>query len=219
MKEQSLFDLIAGVYGLFYNSQRKHYRKIIAEVGSKLNLSTYKNIIDIGCGTGAFCCALSESGLQVTGIDASEKMLKVARAKTTNSTNSANSTNSTTAISNANLIQLCKPITFINASILEKLPFEDGAFDVSIASYVAHGLKPLDRRLMYQEMKRVTKHVLILYDYDDQRSLGTDVIEWLERGDYFNFIKVVKEELTEALGEIRVIDMPGKAAMYVHVIK
>lgn len=213
MKEQSLFDLISGVYGMFYNSQRKHYRKIIADVNSSLNLSAYKTAIDIGCGTGALCCALSESGLKVTGVDASEKMLKVARAKTTKPTNSA------TTISNSNLIESCSPISFINASILEKLPFEDGAFDVSIASYVAHGLKPFERGLMYKEMKRVTKHVLILYDYDGQRSIGTDVIEWLERGDYFNFIKVVKEELTEALGEIRVIDMPGKAAMYVHFIQ
>lgn len=169
--------------------------------------------------------------MQVTGVDASEKMLKVARAKTTkpthttnttnttNTTKPTNTTNSATTISNSNLIERCKPISFINASILEKLPFEDGAFDVSIASYVAHGHKPFERGLMYKEMKRVTRHVLILYDYDDQRSIGTDVIEWLERGDYFNFIKVVKEELTEALGEIRVIDMPGKAAMYVHFIQ
>ncbi|GAB6109787.1 class I SAM-dependent methyltransferase [Fusibacter bizertensis] len=206
MKKQSLFDMISGVYGLFYDSQRSHYKKIIASIKTQLNFNAFENVIDIGCGTGAFCCALSEFGLQVTGIDASEKMLKVAREKTK-------------ATSPSDVNGGCKPITFINASILEKLPFEDEVFDVSIASYVAHGLKPIERQIMYKEMKRVTKRVLIIYDYDQQRSLGTDVIEWLEGGDYFNFIRGVKEELREAFGEIMVIKLPGKAAMYVHFIK
>ncbi len=39
-----------------------------------------KNVIDLGCGTGALTRQLAEKGFNVTGIDASENMLNQARA-------------------------------------------------------------------------------------------------------------------------------------------
>ena len=39
------------------------------------------DVLDLGCGTGALCCALAERGHRVTGVDPAAAMLAVARSK------------------------------------------------------------------------------------------------------------------------------------------
>jgi len=39
------------------------------------------SVLDLGCGTGALCCALAERGHRVTGVDPAATMLAVARGK------------------------------------------------------------------------------------------------------------------------------------------
>lgn len=192
-----LFNTIAPIYGLFFRMQKKLYRRVIDQVVNDIDLKSYKNILDVGCGTGALCSVLVENGLSVTGVEPAEKMLRIAKHQVKN----------------------CH---FMQASVLDSLPFEDKSFDVSIASYVAHGLHKDDRMKMYQEMSRVTRHKVIIYDYNQNRSFLTSLIEWLEHGDYFNFIKVAKSELQDCVSdmkkcfkEVQVINVDSKAAWYI----
>lgn len=194
-----LFNSIAPIYGLFYNSQKKRFLEVIDGVNKELNLKEFKTIIDVGCGTGALCSALNEIGMKVTGIDPAEKMLRIARKKHENTT-----------------------VSFACANVLERLPFEDKLFDISIASYVAHGMKQKDRKRMYAEMSRVTKSQVIIYDYNENRALSTSIIEWLERGDYFNFIKNAEtemkncaSELKECFSQVKVVNVDVRAAWYI----
>src|SRR5690606_11814350 len=115
---------------------------------------------------------LFEKGLTVKGIDPAEKMLKIARNNPEN-----------------------KGIDFIRADVLEALPFADQSFEASVASYVAHGLRTDERKRMYAEMSRVSKKAVIIHDYNAKRSPMTSLIEWLERGDYFRFIRVAEKEM------------------------
>ena len=151
-KRKSLFDSIAPVYALLYNRQRKYYAKVLENMRQELDFTLVKNILDVGSGTGALCSALSEKGLQVMGIEPAEEMLKVSMRKAQGD-----------------------KVTFIQANVLEKLPFEDKSFDLSIASYVAHGMKAEQRRKMYIEMSRVTKGKVIIHDYNQQRSILTTI--------------------------------------------
>ena len=191
-KKKGVFDWIAPIYGLFYNYQKMHYKAVIDGAQDELNFSAYKNIIDVGCGTGALCSMLNQRGVVVTGVDPVQRMLSIAAKKQEN-----------------------KAIEFIQASVLERMPFEDKSFDVSIASYVAHGLKEYERKIMYVEMSRITKHLVIIYDYNEKRSTLTNIIEWLEGGDYFNFIKKAKSEMKENFRDIRVVDVDLRAAWYI----
>jgi ubiquinone/menaquinone biosynthesis C-methylase UbiE len=195
----SLFNLIAPIYGLFYYSQKKRYARVIDDIKKEFDITTYQKIIDVGCGTGALCSVLYQRGLSVTGVDPAEKMLKIAMEKSVN-----------------------KKITFIRANVLEKLPFEDNCFDVSIASLVAHGLQPYQRKLMYAEMARITKQRVIIYDYNEKRTLLTTIAEWMERGDYFNFIKNPEIEMKDSVFEnkkifsaVEVINVDTQAAWYI----
>lgn len=194
-----LFNSIAPVYGLFYKAQKKRFAEVIEGVESKLNMSTFETIIDVGCGTGALCSVLQAKGLSVTGIDPAGKMLEIARNKEEN-----------------------KNICFVQADVLEGLPFEDNCFDVAIASYVAHGLKAEERKQMYAEMSRVTSNWVIIYDYNDKRSLLITIVEWLEGGDYFHFIKNAAPEMKDCISEMKscfseveVINVDTRAAWYI----
>ncbi len=188
----NVFATIAPFYGLFYDLQKRSFDAVLDRVQADLALSAYKSIIDVGCGTGALCSVLNRRGFIVTGVDPVQGMLSVGAQKQEN-----------------------RGIEFVQASATERMPFEDKSFDVAIASYVAHGLKEPERRLLYAEMKRLSKHLVVIYDYNGNRSALTDIVEWLEGGDYFNFIKKVKGELGEVFGEVRTIDVDVRATWYV----
>ncbi|MDW7738650.1 MAG: class I SAM-dependent methyltransferase [Bacillota bacterium] len=194
-----LFNLIAPAYGLFYNIQKKRYSEVLKGVEKDLDIASFRTIIDIGCGTGALCSVLYEMGLTVTGIDPAKKMLDIAMAKPENIN-----------------------INFIQADVLETLPVEDKSFDIAVASYVAHGLKSEERRKMYAEMSRVAEHWVVIYDYNDKRSLPVTVIEWLEGGDYFHFIKHAEPEMRDCVtemkncfSEVKVIHVDKRASWYI----
>ncbi len=191
-KKPELFDRIAPIYNLFYGYQKRRFNSVLDIVYQRLDFSPYKDIIDIGCGTGALCSVLNQKGFKVTGVDQSEKMISRAIARRENGS-----------------------IEFIRANILERLPFEDKAFDVSIASYVAHGLTADKRRIMYLEMGRITKHLVIIFDYNQRRGLLTDIVEGLEGGDYFNFISRAEDEMKECFSEVRSIEVGPGATWYV----
>ena len=187
-----LFNSIAPVYGLFYDMQKSRYRAVFDRVSEALGLTSYVNVLDVGCGTGALCSVLHEKGFVVTGIDPADKMVRIAQKHRENRT-----------------------ITFIQANVLESLPFETKTFDLSIASYVAHGLQKSERKQMYAEMSRVSKSKVIIYDYNQKRGVMTSIIEWLERGDYFNFIKDAEAEMNEYFSEVHVVDVDSRAALYI----
>ncbi|HEY5575346.1 MAG TPA: class I SAM-dependent methyltransferase, partial [Clostridiaceae bacterium] len=111
-EKNGLFDSIASAYGIFFGFQKRRYSSVIDRVSESVDISSCRKILDVGCGTGALCAALSSRGFDVTGIDLSSKMLAVAMKKQEN-----------------------KKINFLQASVLERLPFEDKAFDISIASF------------------------------------------------------------------------------------
>lgn len=189
---KKLFHLIAPIYALFYNYQVRYYRRIIKNNKDLFDFKDYTNIVDIGFGTGALCKVLSEEGLSVTGIEPIERMVEIAKKK------------------NSDIDAEC-----IKADVLEGLPVDDKKFELSIASYVAHGMEKEDRLRMYREMARVTKKKMIIYDYNNNRRLANDIVEWLEGGDYFNFIKVVKDELKEEFGNVERVDVDKRAAWYI----
>ncbi len=195
-----LFNSIAPVYGLFFSYQKRRYAKTLDAMQSYLN---HETVLDIGCGTGALCSALSERGLSVTGVDPAEEMLAIARRKNTD-----------------------KAITFIQADATTTLPFADKEFDLVLASYVAHGMQEEMRKSLYRQMSRLAKHYVIIYDYNANRSALTSLIEYLEGGDYFHFIKHAQKELQECVTELQhcfskvdVVQVGKRANWYICVPK
>ncbi len=194
-----LFNLIAPVYGLFFKFQKRHYQDIIKKHNQTLHLFDQKKVLDVGCGTGALCSALAFYGLHVTGVDPAKKMLDIAKRKTKS-----------------------ESIKYLQADVLNGLPFEDNSFDVVFSSYVVHGLNQNHRKKMYAEMSRIAGKYVVIHDYNKSRALLTTIIEWLERGDYFNFIKNQPQEMQDCVvnmrkcfSEVEVVQVSVRANWYV----
>ncbi|HAS73829.1 MAG TPA: class I SAM-dependent methyltransferase [Clostridiales bacterium UBA8960] len=194
-----IFNRVAPIYGIFFNSQKRSFKMAIKKAKPEFDLTKYRSILDVGSGTGALCSVLADQGHEVTGVEPAERMMTVAKVKTAS-----------------------QGIPFISGNILEGLPFEDGAFDIVMASFVAHGLTPEHRKQMYMEMSRIAKHYVIFHDFNENRSLPISLIEWLEGGDYFRFIKTARHEmrscktaLSTCFSEVKVIDVAKQAAWYI----
>ena len=192
-----MFNRIATIYSLFFNRQVRSYRCILENVKTELDFSAYQSVIDIGCGTGALCKVLQEYRLDATGLDPAVAMLAIAKKKT------------------GKVAPNESCVRFICGDVLNGLPYRDDSFDVAIASYVAHGLMPNERLILYNEMKRVARHTAVLFDYNEHRSLITDIVEWLEGGDYANFIRQSRDELKKQFGNLKVINTGAHSAMYI----
>lgn len=198
-KAESLFDRIAYPYSWFYGYQKNMYRKAFEKSRSFFDFSAFKSALDVGCGTGALCAVLKEEGLQVTGTDASRKMLRIAKKKNPD-------------------------LKFVLSDATKSLDFENKSFDVVVASYVAHGMKEEERRKLYREMSRLAKEYVVIYDYNENKGALTSFVEFLEGGDYFNFIKKSKREMEECREEMRLCfesvikrDIGKRTAIYICV--
>lgn len=189
---KDLFNKIAPVYGMFFEYQVRNFRTVIDKARTQIYLPEHESFLDIGCGTGALPFVLSELGYNTTGVDAALRMIKLAKEH-----NTGNKTH------------------FTVGDVLTGLDFADKSFGIVIASYVAHGMTEKDREKLYDEARRLARKMIIFHDYNKTRSLGSDLIEWLEGGDYFNFIKIAESELKEYFGNVQVIPIGKKSAWYV----
>jgi len=191
-KSSRLFDRIAPIYGRSFRFQVKTYQEIYQRQPVRQIFVDCHSILDVGCGTGAMAKALRDCGYEITGVDASIGMLRQAKKL-------INPTAASCVLSDVN----------------SGLPFRDEKFDACLTSYVAHGLQPDQRLSLYAEMRRLARKWVIIHDYTAKRSLITDVAEWGEGGDYFNFIKVVQAELRDFFGNLQVIAVERRAALYI----
>ncbi|NLJ41113.1 MAG: class I SAM-dependent methyltransferase [Clostridiales bacterium] len=187
-----LFDRISPVYALFFNYQIKYYRKILNRMADVARITPNIEILDFGCGTGALSYALWELGAKVLGVDTSSGMLKQAQKKLGRT-----------------------GVELIKIAPGQGLPFKDKCFDMVISSFVFHGLMPEERGWAYRELSRVSREKIIIHDYNDKRSLVTDIAEYLESGDYFNFIKVAKKEMEGYFNNATMQNVDKRAAWYI----
>lgn len=191
-KAKKIFHRIAPIYSLFYRNQKREYRRVFQKMAQILDLYSFETILDVGCGTGALCSVFNEAGFKVTCAEPVKRMIEIGRSKEEN-----------------------KSVDFVLADALQGLPFPDKSFNIAIAAYVAHGMKAEARSRLYDEMSRVSRNLVILHDYNHNRSLLTDIIERMEGGDYFGFIRNVKAELAEHFQSVQVEHIGPRSAWYI----
>lgn len=86
-------------------AQEDQQQPLYAELAERLGLGDGSAVLDIGCGSGAFLRLAADRGAVVTGLDASEALVEIARARV--------------------------PGADIRIGDLEELPFDANAFDVA----------------------------------------------------------------------------------------
>ncbi|KLU62494.1 demethylmenaquinone methyltransferase [Peptococcaceae bacterium CEB3] len=209
-----IFNLIAPVYNLFFQGQLTNYCQVLEgqqeflklPASSHLSASSYQKgampppdlpqtsaptVLDIGCGTGAFATCFAKLGYKATGVDFSKNMLGAA------------------AKSSGGLVEL------VEVDATTGLPFPDKSFDLVVSAYVLHGLIAELRLKVMLEARRLARQQILFYDYNSQRGLFTDLAEWAEGGDYFNFIHRGETEMRGVFSAVERLDVGKRAAIYV----
>ncbi len=186
-KHVFIFNTIASIYNRFFNGQYSRYSRLLSENIHLLPLKESSRVLDIGCGTGAFTKAWKDSGFSVLGVDIAERMVNLA---------------------------LKRELDCTCGDALEGLPFPGGSFDLVVFSYVAHGLDSEKRFRLYREAARLASSMVLIHDYGTERRFGTDLIEFMEGGDYFSFVKSGLKEMREVFPHVEVHKVDRNACWY-----
>lgn len=190
-KAKFIFNLIAPIYNKIDNYLDEDFTSAIKILANEIDLKD-KSIIDLGCGTGAWGSRFSKFNvLNITGVDFSERMLKVARGKH-------------------------KKISFLLGDAENLIDFKDKSFNISTASYVLHGVKKERRRKILNEMSRISKKYIVIHDFYGKTPFFTRVLEFLEGSDYKYFKKHFKTEMEEIFSEVKVLVLKD-TALYIGI--
>ena len=182
-----LFNRIAWVYQYFFRRQIKSYTELIKENLSILDLDNTDKILDFGCGTGAFSAAFQTFGFEVEGVDIAEKMVEKGKANNVN--------------------------CFLS-NIIDGIDRSAKYYDLVTAAFLMHGLESKSRLIIYREMARVSKNKVLIHDYNQKRSWFVSMIEWIEHGDYFDFIKDPISEMKKVFSNVQEILVGNQYSWY-----
>jgi len=124
----------------FYDLFTMPISRIRDKVADMAEAEKRSRVLDVCTGTGKQAFAFAKRGHDVVGIDLSPDMLKVAERK-----------------------NKYKNVRF-EAADATKLPFDDNSFDVSCISFALHDMPHEIRHKVLDEMKRVSRRVVVV-DY------------------------------------------------------
>ena len=186
-RHKNIFNNIATVYDWFFRWQHKHYVEDLESKKKKKKIPLKGKVLDLGCGTGALTMAFKDLGFDVTGVDLAEGMVKKGRKRGLNC--------------------LCD-------NVLDGLGFDDNSFDLVTAAHVVHGLDREKRLKLYNEAARLTSGIVLFSDYSSRRRWPVTVIEYLEGGDYFNFINKGAQEMSSFFSNLEIIPMGPNTNWY-----
>ena len=189
-RAQFIFNLIAPIYGYVDSGLQKSF-SISAKMLDEEILLKGLNILDVGCGTGAWLTSLSQhQAAKCVGADFSDKMLKEAMVKHPD-------------------------FSFEKARAEDLSIFKDNEFDIVTASYVLHGVTKEPRSKMLNEMKRVAKKAVVIHDFYGKTDTFVKFLEFMERSDYKNFKNNFSIEMKELFDEFKLIDTETGTGLYI----
>lgn len=171
---KDVFKILAPFYDTLTAPISRKRDKVVDFTGARNGA----RILDIGTGTGKQAFAFAKRGYDVTGIDLSEDMLKVANKK-----------------------NKYENVGFLVADA-SNLPFKDSSFDVSSVSFALHDMLLSIREKALREMVRVTRRegLIVIVDYalpenSVSRFLIYHFVKLYEGKYYIEFIKSEFEAL------------------------
>ena len=185
-----IFNFIAPLYGRIAKNVAKKYDRIINIVDAEINIEG-KTVLDLGTGTGSWATKFFEKKAEkVVGIDFAEKMI-------------------------ANAKKVFPEIVFFqcNGEKLEKIA--DKSFDIVTASYVLHGVKKDKRKLILQQMKRVSRKYVVFNDFAGKVSLPVKLLEFVERSDMPYFKSHFEDELKQFFSKVKLIEVRKGGGIYI----
>jgi len=159
-------------------------KKVVAAV----DLAAGDNALDVACGTGTLAFELERTGAEVTGIDLSPHMLRIAVKKLERKKKRGHNLN----------------VAFIEHDA-RQLPFAHDSFDAATISFALHDMPREVQVAVLREIKRVVKHSgrIVVADYRSPRNKFGRRLAHLFISSYETsyYRKFVKYHLLQTLAE------------------
>ena len=95
------------------------------------------------------------------------------------------------------------------------LPFDDQSMDVVTISYVLHGMNQKEREDLLKECIRISKKYIIIIEFNQKRHWMISFVEWLEKGDYFAFIKTFDAQLNQIVSTYQIVQTEKYQQVYI----
>jgi len=188
-----LFDTIARPYSWFHRIEIRKYTTLLRRHLPSIGVFPPLSVLDVGCGPGSFGIALRRQGFSASGVDGSTKMASI-------------------AVSNG---LECK---IADATV--GLPYPDNSFDLVTAAYLAHGFTQEYREVLFSEMKRVARRLVLIHDFSPAEKgipvfTITGLLELLEGSDYVKFRHNAVRELETVFGSVQVFPISRWISWYI----
>ena len=148
-------------------------------------------VLDLGCGTGLWSKTLSEFGAEVEGVDFSNKSLYHAEKKYGDDID----------------------FRIMDINNLDKIC--EKSYDIVTSAFVFHGLDREDRKNILQQLERITKGYILIYDFTGQIPPIPELMEILEGSDYIDFIKNFYIEMKNIYNNVQKIELLYGAGLYI----
>lgn len=174
--------------GQGYNQTRKADPYLLSRMHFYLNIHPNAQILDIGCGTGNYTMKLAAAGGHFTGVEPSEKMLKVARTYLPKG------------------MERAPNIQWLQGKA-EQLPIANQSIDAVIASLTLHHWTSLENG--FQEIKRVLKidgHFVVFTSTSEQMEAY-----WLKH----YFPKMLQDSIDQMPSKIEIENALQKAGLQI----
>ena len=185
-----IFNLIAPFYKLIDRYLNESFDEASEILSKEIELNGL-TILDIGTGTGAWASKFSKyKPAHITGVDFSRKMITIAKKNYPHITFSQK-----------------------NAEDLKEIPNQ--SFNVVTSSYVLHGMTKDERKVVLDEMKRVSKEYVIIHDFVGTTSLIVRFLEFMERSDYPYFKDNFIKEMEANFSSVKRIEVKDGAGLYI----
>ena len=200
-KVHDLFSRIAPRYDLINDLQsfglHRHWKRRVIQLARP---QPGQRALDLCCGTGDLALGLARRGVQVAGLDVSDRMLAVAARRS-----SSTRIQAPAVASHVSRFTFCaSPLPHFVCGDAQCLPFPDNSFDIVTVGYGLRNLANWETGL--REMQRVAKPEgrLVVLDFGKP-----DNALW--RGVYFGYLKL----FVPCLGRI----FCGDASAYAYILE
>lgn len=185
-----LFNIVAGFYDyLELLSVAKWTRKYASESLGHLNING-KSILDMGCGTGNWSEILYRHGGRIVGFDYSANMIKYAKIKQN------------------------PEISFYQGDVLNIDKIPSRSYQFISAAFVLHGFSNQQRIWILNQMRRICREGVIVFDFYQKLPWIAELIEIFEGSHYTDFIRNFQHELRDIFPLTRVYNLNYGGGLY-----
>lgn len=188
---KKFYKLVLPVFKIISKKMQQDYYEAFPVLLKRVKIDEQTTVLDVGTGTGGLAGLFLDYTPHVTGIDFSPEMIAEAKKR------------------------YGDKIKFLQKAAHELKQFRNDQFDLVTAAYSLHDMDYSYRLQVLNEMKRVARKNVIIFDFVKNRNLIILAVESLEGSYYLDFIKNIDSQLAKVFPRHEKIKIKNRMGLYI----